>query len=403
MNYEKIRNELFNRMKDVDFIGYDPSSLKFDDKVIKIEKNIKKIRPYFLRKKIKSLFYRFIFHFGEFAHFIINPQKKTYSKGVALCLSALSFIKNRNCTSDKEKLIKILLEKRIPDTYLWSHDINYTFPCGTLIDYETPNLVTTAFVANSFVDLYVSSGKKEFLNIFNKIIEDVLKNIPYKKINEQEICFMYTSKTNYHVHNANLLYTELLAKYISFNNLINKRKDIMGLINKSISYTLNDFKRTNTFPYAGPPTENDSIDNYHTGYVLRSLNEINKCLSGNIINHNLNYWVKKILYFYIENFVGDYIYHSKDRTIETHSLAEAIIIYSSFQDLLPDCFRNNYLKSINRTIELLWDDNTKYFYNKISKVLFLKIYDRTEMIRWSNSWMFYALSLLLRNSKEILK
>jgi len=57
------------------------------------------------------------------------------------------------------------------------------------------------------------------------------------------------------------------------------------------------------------------------------------------------------------------------------------------------------VKAMENSFIRLWDKNEKYFYNNIKVLLMLKVYDKTDMIRWSNSWMLYAISKFIKFKK----
>src|SRR5690606_18483622 len=145
---------------------------------------------------------------------------------------------------------------------------------------ETPNLITTAFVANAFFDLYLKTSDEKYKTFVIKIVNDLIEAIPYKTAGQGEICFMYTPVTDYHVHNANLLYCEMLAKKCYLEGSYSQ--NLIKLIESALRYSLRDFENKKNYPYAGEPTPNDSVDNYHTGYLIRSLSEIDRLVGAYI-------------------------------------------------------------------------------------------------------------------------
>ncbi|MCK9467666.1 MAG: hypothetical protein M0P94_05050, partial [Candidatus Absconditabacterales bacterium] len=160
-------------------------------------------------------------------------------------------------------LTKALLEKKLQHLNLWAHDVEYDFGNDIDVTTDTPNLVTSAFVINAFWDAYKKTDKIYFLNLFKASVEDLIKTIKYKEFNDNTICFFYTTITKDCIHNANLLYSELLAKYISLNTENNNF--LIELLKKSIRFSLNHFDNTASIPYG---IEILSVDNYHTGYVI---------------------------------------------------------------------------------------------------------------------------------------
>ena len=387
-NYKDVRDKLLKRMVDYEFVGYDPSAINFSPRAVYIRNLISKIPLSVVRKVFLSLYSRFIYYIGGFAIFLLKPKQTSYAKGLALVLSGLSKLDETN-ESLINDLISKILDKRIEGRYLWAHEVNYSFPGGQEVTNETPNLITSAFVANGFFDIYIKTKNEKCREIFLLIVRDIQEVIPYKVVSSDKICFMYTPVTSYHVHNANLHYSELLAKKISIGELESAEKEhLLQLIRKSVNYSISDFEEKGTYPYAGPPTEKLAIDNYHTGYLLRSLYEIDKHLSL-----ELDKVVQNLLNFYLKEFVVDgYIVRDSENTLQSHSLAEAILISKIFGHQFSECTKNKMQNSINKTMHVLYCKKRGCFINNVKRIGPFFIKDRTEMIRWSNCWMFYALS-----------
>lgn len=154
--------------------------------------------------------------------------------------------------------------------------------------------------------------------------------------------------------------------------------------------------RCRKYRYAGPPTENDTVDNYHTGFVLRSLAEIEIHLGRNL-SFDLISIISDLKDFYFSTFVKKYIVRGSDNLIQSHSLAEMIIVYSMFKDELDVERRAEIETSISKTFNLLYSTKYGYFYNNVKQIVLFKLVDKTEMIRWSNSWMLYAMEYFMRS------
>ncbi len=379
MDSKAVLPQLLADMRDSNFLGIDPSSIKFDKKVVFVNGVISKMPN--------------VFFGGDISAKIISPRHLVFSKGLGLVLSGLAQKKRLSAEdSDVIEEIAVLLEgKKISGKSIWAHDIDYSFPGGKVVTTSTPNLVTSAFVANGFFDLFVAHSSMAHLSKFNSIVEDLMSVIPFKVIAEEEICYMYTPVTGYHVHNANLLFAELLSKYLSVNNI--EDDELKAKVQHAVNYTLNHFAQTGTFPYGGPPTANDSIDNYHTGYVLRSLNAIHRYAPEIFDGNVFLTWREKLLNFYVTNFVGHFVVRDKTGLLETHSLAESIIILSEFKSHLSELQISSPENAIGHTKKILWCEIEGYFINNIKCLWGIRLKDKTKMIRWSSSWMFYALSL----------
>lgn len=383
---------LLRRMEATDFIGLDPSAVKYDPDLLSFLNKFKNNK--YIYKIIHYLVYKTLFYLGHRIHPVLNPDRVIYTKGLALTLSGiLNLIKNNNefesLYNSLKKVLHLLQSKKLLKSNLFAHDVNY-YIGNTFISTSTPNLITTAFVANAYWDLSAHKYFRQYNDFFIELIDDMVNTFPFR-IYKSGGCFMYTPITEYYVHNANLLMAELLSKYIS----LKPNHHYFDLLTRALDYSLPDFSDGRKFPYAGSPTPNPSVDNYHTGYVLRSLLEINACTPEIANSRNIMEVIKNGLIFYMDTFIKNgFVLQGNYNMIETHSLAEAIIIFKKFSRWLNETQKSIFQTGIRNTMKVLWNPTKNYFNNNIKAIPYVgNISDNSEMIRWSNAWMFYALSL----------
>jgi hypothetical protein len=375
------------------FSGYDPMTITHTPRYRKILLK-SDILPAKIWNSLMDYAKRFL---SPISIRLINPPILQYTKAIALTASGFSFLYRKTDIIHEKKyylkmriqLLDLLSSKRLPDSGLWGHDACYSIK-GTRVTPDTPNLVTTVFAMNAYWDWYEATSDQEYLDLFCKL---VLKCIEVFPINEHlgRLCISYTPNSLYFVHNANLLFADCLARVNSVSPLVKHK----SLIDSLVCYSLTDFQRTGSFPYAGPPTPNDSFDNYHCGYVLRSLLTIRKYYSKQVKEFNLDKIIEALLKFYDESFItGKYVYRDQKNLMNSHSLAETIIVLNLIQKMLSSQKKDSWLQSIGNTFDLLWVDSDKYFINEVKFLLGerLILKDKTKMIRWSQAWMFYALT-----------
>ena len=393
INYNEINNNLFEYFRRLKHKGLDPDVILGSPKLRALIYDKNKII-----RRIKASFWRRLFtYFGKRVIFLFEPFKKDYYHIKAICLYLMAKIELDTFDKDEEgeELLKILDSFRIPGTYLFS----YPFPphyYGEGYSINSQFSVILSFVAELFFKLYNKYTEEKYLIYFKNVVEAIVNTIPIHIKNNDEICFYYDNVSRYFVHNANLLVVEMITKYNYLFNEHDRFNEFNSLIEKGLNYSLNDYKRTSSYYYSGEETRNKSIDNYHTGYVLRSINEINKYRNNKLQVGNLIIEINKLLEYYIRTFVktGFYIYKWKLETIEAHSLAESILVYSLFYNKIDEKTRKFYLKKINRTIKILYKD--KKFVNSITTCIGIPIIsDNLDYIRWAQAWMLYALSNLI--------
>lgn len=392
MEYDKIVWTLIKRMERKNYSGLDPSTVRYNPRLLQVL-NFGDSNP-LLSRIWRSIIYRSVFYLGHRTNRFLEPNECSFVKGLALMLSALAHI-YVSSTKEKEVIIKKILriesliqEKQLFNQYLWAHDCDYKIQ-NTPVTTKTPNLITTAFVAKSYWDLWCATDSEVYKDKFLTIVDNMVNTFPCQSFGGK-VCFMYTPNTKYFVHNANLLMNELLGK----SQYVTKNGKYIDLMIRSISYSCDDYKKTNSFYYAGPPTQNKTIDNYHTGYILRSLNSIKKFVPELAARLDIDIFLKNGIEFYYNKFLNrGKIWRDTGNVIETHSLAESILFAKEFAYELTKEQSKNIYQAINNTFKELWDADEEYFINKIIYLPFgWKIKDKTDMIRWSQSWMVYALS-----------
>lgn len=399
----ELLEALFARALRHNFTGLDPSIVRFNPHFLRFVINAKYNN--FFAKISRGIVYNTLFYLGHHTHSFLHPEKRQLTKGIALYYSALANICHSGKTLNlqfnliKTNLENCLQQKKLSGKNLWAHDYNYQIQ-NTIVTTTTPNLVTTAFVANAYWEWWRHTGIKQYGDIFCDIVSDMLEAFPFIK-SKQSGCFMYTPNSSYFVHNANLLMAELLSKKFLFD----ADEKALELLFPSIRYSLDDYAVTNSIPYAGPPTPNRTFDNYHTGYILRSLEEIRKNIPELDKQFDISYYIKFGLKFYLEKFINNgLLQRDTNRMIlETHSLAEGILISKVFNNWLTKEEKKMLAKSIAATTKKLWDSEQKYFINNIKRapIVGYCIKDKSDMIRWSQAWMAFSIAFHNNNMENI--
>jgi hypothetical protein len=351
-NFRKnvISSKLLSHLENNNYKGFDPSTIRFSPRMLKITDFLDRIQH---SHYIKAIISRLTSYGGHRLLFLLNPSKVVLPK--CLALAAIAYVNCARGSNDPEKitkaasLIRRLLESSLPNKMVWSHGYPYKIK-ETEVRVDTPNLVTTYFVANAFWQ-YSSYVDKKYYNLFSQIVDDSWSTFPYKKFGDFG-CFMYTPESTYYVHNANLMMVEMLAR-----NALLQKTTLPEEAKKALLFSLTDFERTGFFPYAGGPTQNFTEDNYHTGYVLRSFQSIKNTGMLYSYNSRIERVVENGLNRYLKLFVKNgYIIRDKNWTINSHSLAEAILIGQKFRELLSDMQKQELNNAIEKTIQYLGDE-----------------------------------------------
>jgi hypothetical protein len=124
------------------------------------------------------------------------------------------------------------------------------------------------------------------------------------------------------------------------------------------------------------------VDNFHTGFNLVALYDVQKYLSTDLWQDNidlgLNYHLK---HHFLEDMTPKY-YDTKLYPIDIHNFAQGINTFLTFGDT------ERAQKLLGKCIGLMWDSNKHYFYYQKRGWYTNKI----NYIRWNQAWMFYTLT-----------
>jgi len=252
----------------------------------------------------------------------------------------------------------------------------------------TPSSVATSFAAHAFLDAYEILRVKKYLEVAKSCCSFILSDLNIDVIDENRICFSYTPLDNFHIHNANLLSASVLLR--TYRCTKNKKYKEMGI--KAINFTVSHQNEDGSWYYWAPPNKvTHHIDNYHTGFILESLNIARRSLGKEFqyeenLRKGLKFYAEKLFVSYtIPKFTNKSIY-----PIDIHSCAQAIITFCELADFEP---RYLYVaKNVARwTIENMQDKREGYFYYRIYR----HYVDKTPYIRWGQAWMLRALSYLI--------
>ncbi len=261
------------------------------------------------------------------------------------------------------------------------------------IPQSTPSGVVSATVAHAFLDAFETLEDTRYLDIVKSICDFFLNDLNIDYVSSNELCFSYTPLDNFHVHNVNMLVASVFAR--AGFHLGNQK--FLDIAEKAVNYTVRRQNSDGSWYYWDYPS---IIDNYHTGFVLESLNIYRRYTKDfsydSSLENGLKYYAKNL-------FLSDGTPKFASRRtypIDIHSCAQGIITFSEVVD-----FSNAYLEVLNKIVQ--WtlknmQDHRGFFYYRIYngyydrvKIPFYRKYiNKIPYIRWAQAWMLRALSYL---------
>lgn len=314
-----------------------------------------------------------------------NPKALGLFLRSALTLSRLGLIDGVNPI---EAIVKDLESLRSRDSKYWCW--GYSFPWQTrtlLVPRWTPNLVCTTFVADALLDAYELTRESKYLEMAASSAQFILNDL-YWTDGKSVAGFAYPlpSMRN-NVHNGNLLGAALLCRVAKNTGETSLIEPALKVARFSASKQFED----GSWMYGEGPNQK-WIDNFHTGFNLCALHTIERALETDEFESHL----QRGFAFYRKHFfrkdgVAKY-FHDRTYPIDVHCIAGSIITLLSLKDIDPASVQLAQ-KTFQWAMDHMWDDRGFFYYRMLRYCTI-----RTSYMRWSQAWMFLALSMLLNES-----
>jgi hypothetical protein len=321
--------------------------------------------------------------------FLLIPPSQN-PKGLALFISALlrlsklEIIPNNQLALD---LLKRLADLRSKDNPHWCW--GYPFPWqsrGGLFPRWLPNVICTTFAGNALLDAYEELKNPQYLTMAISTADFLIETLYYEEPGSIA-CFSYTPLLRSRVHNANLLGSAFLCRVAAQSGI----KTYCNPAIKAARYTVSHQETDGSWAYGDHPTQG-WIDNFHTGYNLCALRQIEQNTGSDEFSDSL----RRGFAFYRENFFltdgTPKYYHDRTYPIDIHSAAQSIITLSSLKDL--DTGNLSLAQSIWQwSLQHMWNEAGYFYFQKHPLYT-----NAVPHMRWSQAWMLLALSMILHDS-----
>jgi len=246
----------------------------------------------------------------------------------------------------------------------------------------TPIVVWTAHNAHAYVDAYEQLGDRKYLDIARSAAEFILRDLPRHHENGTE-CISYVPIGDHPVHNANVLGASLLARV----GKITGEEELIATAKRAIAYTAAHQRSDGSWWY-GEAENLRWVDNFHTGYVLESM-QIYRDASG---DHYFDESLRRGFEYYEKTFFEDdgmpRYFSDKAFPADIQCAAQSIETLRMFD-------RVEHARRVAEwTLENL-RDRDGYFYFRRHK----RLVSRTPLLHWGQATMFSALAGLLENQE----
>ena len=380
---ETSLTNLLSWCRDHDFAGYDP----FDG----LNSRLFQASPFKSSRTARllwtQLFKRSPINFRGLAK--VPPERN--AKGVALfALAALSNyrrLKTGEAELEARALIGDLLTMRLQGFCgaAWGYNFDWQgraffAPRGT------PTIVPTAFAVRALVEASEVLDNKDCLAVARTACDFVLNGLNRSEEAADEVCFSYSPLDQTRVFNASLLAGETLAT-------VGKLTDEPALCEwamRAARYVVRRQRPDGSWEYGGDDYQSWA-DNFHTAFILTSLSRIiESCDSARdefsaALTRGYEFWRER---FFLSNgwpkYFPDRLYPA-----DAHSAGAAIVALVELSGRVPATVQ--LAARIAEWAIANLRDRRGYFYYQRRRFCTVRI----PYMRWSESWMAYALALLI--------
>ncbi|RJP79170.1 MAG: hypothetical protein C4524_05845 [Candidatus Zixiibacteriota bacterium] len=324
---------------------------------------------------------------------LLGIPRDCFAKGVALFLSGYA-LRERLDPQPEQRDIIGLLHRRLRDKMI----PGYSGPCwGTNVPYQTrafyvppqtPSLVHTAFAVEALLDLHDLQPQPQYLETAVGACRFALQDLNVRRAGEG-LCFSYTPVDQTRVINV----TALAARMLARTGRAAGDARLLDHAHRAMRYVTDQQAADGSWPYGEEPIHG-WIDNYHTGFVLDSIEDY----ASHTGNDGIQSALLRGIRFYREHLFeedGTPRFSPGSRyPLDGHCLAQGILTFTRLRRHDPE-----YLPFAERIAA--WGVRhfrhpQGYYYFQIRR----RWKNTIPHIRWVQAWMFLALNRLLEAQGE---
>jgi hypothetical protein len=349
---------------------------------------------------------------------LVRIPRERNAKAMALfALAALADFR-REPTKENEVEARELL-----DDLIWMSLKGFKGACwGYNFDWQsrsffaprgTPTIVPTAFAARALCEAAEVLSRDEYLPFARTICDFILNDLNRSEETNDEVCFSYSPLDQTRVFNASLFAGETLAMV----GKLTGEPSLIDWANRAATYVVRRQSADGSWAYGADSYQSRS-DNFHTAYILLSLSRIMESsqlgkgglpprfpneqeereqaalpdLRGGIVAPDFESALHRGYEFWTERFflANGWPKYFPDRLYpaDVHSAASAIVTLVELRGRISSTLM--LAEKIADWANTNLRDPQGFFYyqrRRFSKV-------RIPYMRWSESWMMYALARL---------
>lgn len=341
----------------------------------------------------------------NFRHLALVP-KEYNAKGVGLFLQGYCNLYNAVCRDEslsdelgtKESLLAkvneladLLVSMRSKGDYYgacWGYNFDWQARRLFLFPKYTPTVVATNFCATALFEAYEITRRKDLLDIALSAGEFVMKDLHRYKC-EGGFLFSYSKLPgNDTVYNASLLGSRLLSYCYKYSG----NKEYLETAKASVAACCAGQESDGSWVYGLLPVQGWK-DSFHTGYNLDGLIAYEELTGDKSYHEN----IEKGFKYYVENFFEPdgtpKYYNDRMYPIDIHCPGQLFVTLARLHKYAEH--KRLAVKVLDWTLKNM-QDKKGYFYYQLKPGISSKI----SYMRWSNAFMFCALSYYILENND---
>jgi len=303
---------------------------------------------------------------------------------LGLCIQAYAYLyqtdqylkeKYYNKIENLVEELKCLVSKGFSGA-CWGYDFDWEARHAKILAYQ-PTIVATGIITNA---LYIANQITSLQQCSDLVISAA--QFAMKDLNRtykgDSFCFSYSPFDHQQVLNASMKGARLLSQAYALTGNETFKQEAKRVVDFVLSQQNEDGSWGYSLASGG-----GWIDNYHTGYVLDCLDEYRQLTQSPDVSGAL----QKGYHFYRSHFITKEgiprFYHNSTFPIDCTAAAQTILILNRFEDILLAKVVAKWMS------ENMQAENGSFYFRKFKSYTI-----KTSFMRWSNAWMFMALTSL---------
>ena len=323
---------------------------------------------------------------GLFLQGYCNLYKVIEKKGVAFKELGTTDEVLRKIRYLADLLLQMRSDKMFPGKFhgaCWGYNFDWQARRLFLFPAYTPTVVATNFCATALMEAYEVTHDKRYLEVALSAARFIIEDL-HRSEYKDGFLFSYSKLPgNDTVFNASILGSRLLSYCYKYTG----NETYKQLARKSIVACCAGQEEDGSWRYGMLPVQKWR-DSFHTGYNLDGLIAYQENTGDNSFDENIakgfDYYIN---HFFLDDGTPKY-YDNQTYPIDIHCPGQLFVTLSRLHKF--GAFRQTAAKVLQWTIDNMQDPNG-YFYYQLKPGMSSKI----PYMRWSNAFMFSALSFYL--------